>query len=225
VNRFKNVVQHFQMTSHVEEALHRLTESYLALGIVPEAQTAAAVLGHNFPDSQWYQDSLRAPQQGRLQARGEQRLLDVSGLPPRRQRLIPSPAMLASLTIQDIVLIDRLGIDFDRGLTVLTGETGAGQVHSCSTRCRSLSARAAIPPLSGRRRAGPDHGGLRATAAGPRRRIAASRHSNISGDGPIVLRRTQGSGRQDSRLRQRSALQPHAAPADRGDPGRNPWPA
>ena len=57
VNRFKNVVEHFQTTTHVEEALHRLTESYLALGIVPEAQTAAAVLGHNFPDSQWYQDS------------------------------------------------------------------------------------------------------------------------------------------------------------------------
>jgi outer membrane protein assembly factor BamD len=57
VNRFKNVVQNYQTTRHVEEALHRLTESYLALGIVPEAQTAAAVLGHNFPDSQWYQDS------------------------------------------------------------------------------------------------------------------------------------------------------------------------
>ena len=64
VNRFKNVVQHFQMTTHVEEALHRLTESYLALGIVPEAQTAAAVLGHNFPDSQWYQDSYRLLNRG-----------------------------------------------------------------------------------------------------------------------------------------------------------------
>ena len=57
VNRFKSVVQEYQTTRHVEEALHRLTESYMALGIVPEAQTAAAVLGHNFPDSQWYQDS------------------------------------------------------------------------------------------------------------------------------------------------------------------------
>ena len=57
VNRFKDVVQNYQTTRHVEEALHRLTESYLALGIVPEAQTAAAVLGHNFPDSQWYKDS------------------------------------------------------------------------------------------------------------------------------------------------------------------------
>jgi outer membrane protein assembly factor BamD len=57
VNRFRNVVENYQTTRHVEEALHRLTESYLALGIVPEAQTAAAVLGHNFPDSEWYQDS------------------------------------------------------------------------------------------------------------------------------------------------------------------------
>jgi outer membrane protein assembly factor BamD len=59
VNRFKLVVQEYQTTRHVEEALHRLTESYLALGIVPEAQTAAAVLGHNFPDSEWYQDSYK----------------------------------------------------------------------------------------------------------------------------------------------------------------------
>jgi outer membrane protein assembly factor BamD len=59
VNRFKTVVNQYQTTRHVEEALHRLTESYLALGIVPEAQTAAAVLGHNFPDSQWYKDSHR----------------------------------------------------------------------------------------------------------------------------------------------------------------------
>ena len=59
VNRFKSVVTNYQTTRHVEEALHRLTEAYLALGIVPEAQTAAAVLGHNFPDSQWYQDSYR----------------------------------------------------------------------------------------------------------------------------------------------------------------------
>jgi outer membrane protein assembly factor BamD len=57
VNRFRTVVQEYQTTRHVEEALHRLTETYLALGIVPEAQTAAAILGHNFPDSQWYKDS------------------------------------------------------------------------------------------------------------------------------------------------------------------------
>ncbi|MGB9657281.1 MAG: outer membrane protein assembly factor BamD, partial [Pseudolabrys sp.] len=54
INRFKIVVTKYQTTRHVEEALMRLTESYMALGIVDEAQTAAAVLGHNFPDSSWY---------------------------------------------------------------------------------------------------------------------------------------------------------------------------
>jgi outer membrane protein assembly factor BamD len=59
INRFKIVVTQYQTTRHVEEALMRLTEAYMALGIVPEAQTAAAVLGHNFPDSRWYQDAYR----------------------------------------------------------------------------------------------------------------------------------------------------------------------
>lgn len=57
INRFKIVVTQYQTTRHVEEALMRLTECYMALGIVPEAQTAAAVLGHNFPDSSWYKDA------------------------------------------------------------------------------------------------------------------------------------------------------------------------
>ena len=54
INRFKVVVTKYQTTRHVEEALMRLTEAYMALGIIAEAQTAAAVLGHNFPDSEWY---------------------------------------------------------------------------------------------------------------------------------------------------------------------------
>jgi outer membrane protein assembly factor BamD len=57
INRFKTVVSEYQTTAHVEEALMRLTECYMALGIKQEAQTAAAVLGHNFPDSQWYKDA------------------------------------------------------------------------------------------------------------------------------------------------------------------------
>lgn len=57
INRFKTVVEDYQTTTHVPEALHRLVESYLALGITQEAQTAAAVLGHNFPGSAWYEDS------------------------------------------------------------------------------------------------------------------------------------------------------------------------
>jgi outer membrane protein assembly factor BamD len=57
INRFKLVVTRYQTTRHVEEALLRLTEAYMALGIVGEAQTSAAVLGHNFPDSRWYKDA------------------------------------------------------------------------------------------------------------------------------------------------------------------------
>jgi outer membrane protein assembly factor BamD len=57
INRFRNVLQYYQTTRHAEEALYRLVEAYLGLGITDEAQTAAAVLGHNFPDSQWYQDA------------------------------------------------------------------------------------------------------------------------------------------------------------------------
>jgi outer membrane protein assembly factor BamD len=59
INRFKVVVTQYQTTRHVEEALMRLTECYVALGIIDEAQTAAAVLGHNFPDSAWYKDAYR----------------------------------------------------------------------------------------------------------------------------------------------------------------------
>jgi len=57
INRFKVVVSDYQTTQHVEEALYRLTASYLSLGVVPEAQAMAAVLGHNFPDSRWYKDA------------------------------------------------------------------------------------------------------------------------------------------------------------------------
>jgi outer membrane protein assembly factor BamD len=57
INRFKTVVTQYQTTRHVEEALMRLTEAYMAIGIVGEAQTAAAVLGHNYPDSPWYKDA------------------------------------------------------------------------------------------------------------------------------------------------------------------------
>jgi outer membrane protein assembly factor BamD len=57
INRFKVVVTQYQTTRHVEEALMRLSEAYVSLGIMDEAQTAAAVLGHNFPDSAWYKDA------------------------------------------------------------------------------------------------------------------------------------------------------------------------
>ena len=67
INRFKVVVTQYQTTRHVEEALMRLTEAYMALGIVDEAQTAAAVLGHNFPDSRWYKDAYNIVRSGGLE--------------------------------------------------------------------------------------------------------------------------------------------------------------
>jgi outer membrane protein assembly factor BamD len=57
INRFKRVVTEYQTTSQTPEALYRLAEGYMALGVVSEAQTAAAVLGHNFPNSTWYRDA------------------------------------------------------------------------------------------------------------------------------------------------------------------------
>ena len=67
INRFKIVITQYQTTRHVEEALMRLTECYMSLGIVNEAQTAAAVLGHNFPDSPWYKDAYRLVKSGGLE--------------------------------------------------------------------------------------------------------------------------------------------------------------
>ncbi|MEM7426346.1 MAG: outer membrane protein assembly factor BamD [Pseudomonadota bacterium] len=67
INRFKKVITDYQTTSHTPEALHRLTEAYLALGIRSEAQTAAAILGHNFPQSQWYKDAYATLQSGGLE--------------------------------------------------------------------------------------------------------------------------------------------------------------
>lgn len=59
INRFRVVVEQFQTTTHTPEALHRLVESYLSLGLTDEAQTAGAILGHNFQSTEWYQDSYK----------------------------------------------------------------------------------------------------------------------------------------------------------------------
>lgn len=66
IKRFRNVVESYSNTRQVEEALARLTEAYYAMGLSSEAQTAAAVLGNNYPDSQWYKDSYALLQGGGL---------------------------------------------------------------------------------------------------------------------------------------------------------------
>ena len=57
INRFKSVVNNYQTTSHTEEALYRLVEANLQIGVVEEARAAAAVLGANYPGSAWYEDA------------------------------------------------------------------------------------------------------------------------------------------------------------------------
>jgi outer membrane protein assembly factor BamD len=69
IKRFRTVVENYSNTRQVEEALARLTEAYYAMGLTDEAQTAAAVLGNNYPDSQWYKDSFALLQGGGLQPR------------------------------------------------------------------------------------------------------------------------------------------------------------
>jgi outer membrane protein assembly factor BamD len=72
VNRFRSVVESYPNTRQVEEALARLVEVYYAMGLAQDAQAAAAVLGHNYPDSQWYADSYK--------------LLASQGLEPRENK-------------------------------------------------------------------------------------------------------------------------------------------
>jgi outer membrane protein assembly factor BamD len=59
INRFRVVVEDFQTTTHTPEALHRLVEGYLSLGLTDEAQTAGAILGHNYRGTDWYEDSFK----------------------------------------------------------------------------------------------------------------------------------------------------------------------
>jgi|SRR6185312_3915165 len=69
IKRFRFVVENYSNTRQIEEALARLTESYYAMGLTSEAQTAAAVLGQNYPQSQWYKDSYKLLQSGGLEPR------------------------------------------------------------------------------------------------------------------------------------------------------------
>lgn len=71
INRFRAVVTNFQTTTHIPEALHRLVESYLILGLKAEARQVAAVLGHNYPGSKWYEDSYKI-----LDEKSRQQILD-----------------------------------------------------------------------------------------------------------------------------------------------------
>ena len=79
INRFRVVVEDFQTTTHTAEALHRLVEAYLSLGLTDEAQTAGAILGYNFQSTEWYEDSykLLTGQGLTLQAQGDNWLRQI----------------------------------------------------------------------------------------------------------------------------------------------------
>ncbi len=79
INRFRVVVEDFQTTSHTAEALHRLVEAYLSLGLINEAQTAGAILGYNYQSTQWYEDSykLLTSQGLKMQSKGNNWLSQI----------------------------------------------------------------------------------------------------------------------------------------------------
>jgi outer membrane protein assembly factor BamD len=81
IGRFRLVIEKYGTTTHVPEALHRLTEAYLALGIVEEARYTAAVLRHNYPDSEWYKDSWALLDRQDVLTVGERGLSQTAGMP------------------------------------------------------------------------------------------------------------------------------------------------
>ena len=151
IGRFQRVVDDFQTTNHVPEALARLTEIYLVLGLKDQARKTAAVLGYNYPGSEWYSDTY---------AQLVRRRRWCTGVPPPREPERPGffsrawhcgvltgvrrerRGMLTALSIRDVVLIERLDLSFGPGLTVLTGETGAGKSILLDSLGLALGARA-----------------------------------------------------------------------------------
>lgn len=86
INRFRSVIVNFQTTSHVAEALHRLVEAYMTLGLKQEAMQVAAVLGHNYPGSKWYERSYKL-----LDDKQRQQIIDDRGIVERTMDTLLKP--------------------------------------------------------------------------------------------------------------------------------------
>ncbi len=131
--------------------------------------------------------------------------------------------MLVALAIRDIVIIDRLSIDFAGGLTVLTGETGAGKSILLDSLSLALGGRGDAALVRARRRAGRCHRRLRRAGGHPARAILAD--SGIEAEGDLILRRVQGAdGRSRAFVNDQPVSVGAAAPGRRGA-GRDPRPA
>lgn len=89
INRFRTVVDQYEKTTHSPEALHRIVEAYLALGLTDEARRTAAVLGHNFPGSEWYVDAYQLVEGKRIRPEEKPwyQVWDSNPEPPKVQKI------------------------------------------------------------------------------------------------------------------------------------------
>ena len=196
INRFKTVVTQYQTTRHVEEALERLAEANMALGLTGEAQTAAAVLGHNFPDSPWYKDAYKLLEDRRPGAAREHGVVDQQGVCRQEYELIrfrclpvrPCSSPLPSATSSSSTGSAR---DFSAGPDGVHRRDRRRQVDPA--RCPVAGARRARRRLAGAR-------GQPPRATSPRSSTSAADHparailaeSGIEAEGDLILRRVQG---------------------------------
>ena len=179
------MVEQYQKTSQIAEALERLTEAYYALGVYNEAKTAAAVLGANYPGSPWYKDAYKLLHGAQYEAGDGRGLLAEQDF--RRDSL--RRPMLAALTVRDIVLIETCGAGVRAGTERADRRNRRGQIHSA--RCVGLGGgrprRRPCRCASGRRAGLRDR---RVRAAAKHAAFALLREQAIPAETEIVLRRT-----------------------------------
>ena len=122
LRRFDIVVKNYDTSNQVPEALYRKAEAYLALGLVDQSERVYQVAKYNYPESIWT-ERLSDLRENPEKTSGFRRSEAISRFNHRYFQL----TMLHRLTVSNIVLIEHLTLEFGQGLTVLTGETGAGK--------------------------------------------------------------------------------------------------
>ena len=128
INRFKTVVQEYQTTAHVEEALYRLVEANMAFGIVHEAQAAAAVLGHNFPNSSWYRDAHATLKSGGVTPQAGGWLSNMFRPAQQPKPEVKPQPVPAGLPQPEDLPQPRLPVPQNRNIPVAGGQQGPAQM-------------------------------------------------------------------------------------------------